>query len=59
MSSSEKAPLIDGDVIVHSKQPLSQSFSFEGRLKNLFCHFQVLSQRDFSTIELHCEVFVW
>lgn len=58
-SPTETAPLIGGDVIAHSKQPLTYCllFSFEGRLKNLLCH--LIFQWDGSTIELHCAWFVW
>lgn len=60
-SSTETAPLIDGDVIAHSKQCLSYCLllSFEGRLKNLLCHFHLIFHWDGSTIELHCAGFVW
>lgn len=60
-SSTETAPLIDGDVIAHSKQCLFYCLllSFEGRLKNLLCHFHLIFHWDGSTIELHCAGFVW
>ena len=58
-SPTETAPLIGGDVIAHSKRPLSYCllFPFEGRLKNLLCH--LIFQWDGRTTERHCAGFVW
>lgn len=44
--STETTPLLDGDVIAHSKQPLSHCLllSCEGRLKNLLFLFHLVFQ---------------
>lgn len=50
------APLRDGEVIAHSKQPLSYCLllSFEGRRRNLLLHFQLIFQWDVGIPEQHC-----
>lgn len=50
------APLRDGEVIAHSKQPLIHCLllSFEGRRRNLLLHFQLIFQWDIGIPEQHC-----
>lgn len=53
--SAETTPLLDGDVIAHSEQPLSYCLllSCEGRLKNLLFLFHLVFQWVVTNILLH------
>lgn len=53
--STETTPLLDGDVIAHSEQPLSYCLllSCEGRLKNLLFLFHLVFQWVVTNILLH------